>query len=103
MLTIEFSRERAEYLLAALRDGHAFLPLSPDSGWPVGDALALAGACVFQAAAHGPPAYHAKGASPKTIPKEHQEAIEGTYWRDLHAAVRAYALLYLSILKTALF
>ena len=56
MYPIEFHKDRAEYLLDCIKNGHAIQPAS-DLGWTVLDLLTLAGVCHFAARSHGPLGY----------------------------------------------
>lgn len=88
MITIKFSKARAQEFIQALARGNPIL--APDQKWTGNDMLALAGACFFAAMSHGPSSFYGTESAHPLKPKD-QKAIEDTFFNDLHGAVEFYA------------
>jgi len=86
-IIVQFNKARAQYLLQCLAAG---TPIQPaNEGWTGNDMLALAGACFFGALSQGPASFWCRDI-PENLHPEYQEAEEGVFFNDLHAAVEFY-------------
>ena len=90
---IRFHKEEAEKFLAAIATGEPLLP--PGGQWNIYALLAVAGACHFVASSHGPIALSPVDIA--SLPKEHREAREETFLRDLGTAIRYYSELTMMV------
>ena len=87
---VRFSREKAQRMLAAISEGKPIQPPSPE-GWTGFDMIALAGVCFFATMSHGPQSYSAQGVSTAKLGDEQREAVESTFFSELHAAIEWHA------------
>jgi hypothetical protein len=90
MIGISFDKAKAESILDSLKNGKPIELLSPE-GWTGHDMLILAGACFFGALSQGPGLYRNTDFS--KVPAERREAIDDTFFQDLHLAIRFYSQL----------
>jgi hypothetical protein len=82
---IDFSRDAAAGWLDALQRGGPLV--APDGHWTVSTMVSLAGTLFFGAVSHGPLIYMRHPGRLESLPREHREAVEDSFFVELHGAI----------------
>jgi hypothetical protein len=88
---IIFTKSQVERWLEDIESDRPLAP--PEEGWNIANRLALAAALYYSTWTHGPESNWANPQAFKVLPREHREASEETFLKDLESAFGFYRYL----------
>lgn len=99
MIGVHFNKSFAETVVEAMKNGK---PIAPPSGdWTGNEMLTLAGMLVAGVFSQGPHTYQLAGITQEMrekLPNERQEAVEQTFGRDIHDAIKYLSTLMFAVI-----
>jgi hypothetical protein len=82
---IDFSRDACAGWIEAIERGSPLM--APDGRWIASSVVSLTGTLFVAAMSQGPPGYMQHRGRLESLPREHREAVEETFFVELHGAI----------------